>query len=140
MKEMLKTTVLTHLYRTAAVIMIAAAVLFAPSEVRAETSDPEGITEILTSESEKDKLREALIELERQGLTPRVVWKKLRGQWESGDLPDPAGLVQDARDGAVELMEDASTEFEDVEQEVRENLLQQLLRMIGEKWEGWFGQ
>ncbi len=131
----------TSLCGAAAAVLIAAAALCMPVTVCAgEESDPSGITDILTSETEKDKLREALIELERRGLTPRDLWMELRGMAEDGSLPDPGALAEEAREGASGLMENAASQFEqEVEEPLKKNILQRFLQLLTEQWDALFG-
>ena len=125
--------------KTAAAILIAALVVLRPAPACAQqAADP---PEILTTETEKEKLQEALEELEYRGFTPRMIWKQIWHRVETGDLPDPGEFVQDAREEAGELIENTTSQFtQDVEEKVKENFLDWLLRSLDEKKKEVFGQ
>ena len=131
-------TIHKYLCRAAAAVFTAALILALPARVWARDPDPTGITDVLTSETEKEKLREALEELEYRGLTPRRIWEEIWHRAESGELPDAGTLVENAREEAGQLMEDATSEFtQNVEEKVKENFLERILSIFtGKKDEG----
>jgi len=137
--------------RALAAIVIAACVFACPVRTLADTGssplpDPEEIILQITSPSEKQKLMEALEELEYRGLTPRAVLESLTGEngpvpgaGTPGELADQLGehLEEQFGEQASGLMEDATQE---ISQDLRRNFLQSLLDTIGEKLDEVFGR